>query len=135
MAAAGAGLNAFEWRLTTNYWTPAGVDFQAFWKFLHMIFAVNLLASRKDIGYTLGVQTPERPTPEEVAYLFRDNFDGHDQTFAPLFFEDQAVQSQAIKLILSGYQIGSDWVLQYLAAHATPTKERDFLKMFEPTRA
>lgn len=134
-AAASAGVNGFNWRIETNYWAPAGVDMEAFWKFLHMIFKVELVRSRLNVGYTLGSQTPQRPYPYNVALRLRDNFGGHDQTYAPLFFEDAAVQSQALKVILSGVHIGAKWVLQYLAAHGTPTGEIDFLKQFEPQKA
>jgi hypothetical protein len=135
MAAAGAGLNAFQWRLPTNYWAPAGVDYEAFWKFLHCMFAVDLLASRKRIGYTFGAQTPQRSTPHNVDYVFRDNFDGHDQTYLGMFFSDAALQSQALKLIFSGYQVGSNWVLQYLSAHGANTRRIDFLKAFAAEKA
>jgi hypothetical protein len=135
VGASTAGVNGFPWRLETNYWAPAGLDIEAFWKYLHLLFKVRLPDSRLNIGYTLGVQTPQRPIPYEVALRLRNNFDGQDQTYAPIHFADAAVQSQALKVILSGFHIGSEWVLQYLAAHGTPTGEIDFLKQFEPQKA
>jgi hypothetical protein len=62
---------------------------------------------------------------------FRDNCDGHDQVYLPLTLGQQALQGQALQVTVSGIQIGSELVLQYLGAHGAPT-DPDFLKQFHP---
>lgn len=135
LAANGAGLNGFPWRIETNYWAAAGLDLEAFWKWLHAMFAVSLIPSRRPLTFSFAAQTPQRTQPYAVDYIMRNNFDGHYQTYLPMFLEDAALQSQAFKAIFSGYQIGSSWVLQYLAGHGAPTRRIDFLKEFEAEKA
>lgn len=139
MAADGGGLHGIEWTIESNHWIPSGVDFDGFWLFFHTVSKLDLLDEDRrgaaELTYALAVKTPTNTTYSSDAYVFRDNFDGHDQSYFPLSMPELAVQGQGFKFKLSGVQLCNEWVLQYIAAHASPSGNIDFLKAFEPEKA
>jgi hypothetical protein len=130
-AKAAVGINGFRWTKKNNYWAPGGLNREYLWLWLHLLWKVSLLPSLARLTYTVTHRTPIAGGAQTQTLRFRDNCDGHDQVYLPLTLGQQALQGQALQVTVSGIQIGSELVLQYLGAHGAPT-DPDFLKQFHP---
>jgi hypothetical protein len=130
-AKSGLGLNGFTWTIKTKYWMPWGMNFSANWLWLYIVH--RLEAAIADTGqqtYDISYRTPVSAPYITDTVAYTDNSDGHWQLYHALRTGNQNNQGQAIKLILSGTQIASRLVLQFLEAHATE-ETGNVLKQFE----
>lgn len=119
-AAAGAGLNGITWKWKTRYWVPGGMDFWAHWIFIHMLYKINLWKSTNGTSFDLTYRSPVSGSTSTNVLTLSDNSDGHYQVLTHLKIGVRSAQGQGLKLDMSGVHIGSEWVLQYLKAYATP---------------
>lgn len=131
-AAAGVGLNGIPWFIQTKYWVPAGMGYWGLWLYLYLQVKYGALPSSV-AAQTLSVAY--RTPVSDVGYLtdlltFANNSDGNWQVKHPLQIGNQNIEGQGLKLQLSGIQIGSTWVLQYLEAHSQQL-DGDQLAIFE----
>lgn len=122
--------HGFPYVLKGNYWMPAGVNFYAYWLFVYMLFKLRLLPSAFDQTFNFGYRSPTSPDFATDIITFVNNSDGNQQCYHPLAPVNENFEGQALKIMLSGTHLGSEWVLQYLEAHAQ-TLEGDQLKTFE----
>ena len=149
-ADASAG-NAFPYSLESTYWCAGGMDYNAFWKFMHMMFKVSLLKAQgigSDVGTAIPGFTFSHRTPTSDGYISQVikfgqvndetniwsptlNSDGNQQIYHMMEPGNENMEGQGIKFKISGLQFAHRWVLQYLAAYASQIKGLDFLKRFE----
>jgi hypothetical protein len=126
----GVGLNGFVWRLKTKYWLPFGINFFANWLWLYLLHKIELVKSDGTETYQIGYRTV---TSGDFVYddvIYKNNSDGNWQLYHALRTALTNNQGQALKLDLTGIQIASDLVIQFLEAHITEETGND-LKQFE----
>lgn len=142
LAANASAGNAFPFNLATQYWCPAGLNYNGFWLYLHLLFKLELLKAEgldQSFGITLAHRTPDSLEFNEQDLIFGDerrgvwndtiNSDGNQQIYLPLKGTDQ-MEGQGVKLKFSGLHYAHKWVLQYISAFASP-QVYDFLKRYE----
>ncbi len=128
---AGAGLNAIPYSMPTAYWVPKGVNAYYFWLYVYLLAKMTLWKTDLSaLGWTLGYRTPTADNIITDQIPFLNNSDGNFQVYHPLRPGNDNMEGQGLKLVVSGYHIGHEWVLQYLEAHGTPIRG-DTLKRFE----
>lgn len=125
-----SGTHDIDYILKSSYWAPRGVDYNAIWRYLHLIFKVGLLPSidPQTLEVAYRVATMAVGSQGSGTITMENNCDGNMQRLHQLEGLDQ--EGQALQLIISGSHMASEWVLQYLAAHTQP-QGWDFVKSFE----
>jgi hypothetical protein len=124
------GINGIPWMLSTKYWMPGGVNAWGYWLYCYFLLKLNLFKSVLAQVFTFGHRTPISAALLSRDITFADNSNGNQQIYAPLTPDNQGYEGNALKLVLSGTHIGSEWVLQYLEGHQQQV-DGDQLKMFE----
>lgn len=130
----GTGMNQIPYQLKTNYWAPAGINGYFFWLYAYLLSKVNLWKTDLTTGLnpSLGYRTPTALTVLFDQLQLEDNSDGNWQLYHPLAPGDDNQEGQAIRFLITGSQLGHEWVLQYLEAHARSIEfDGDPLKRFE----
>lgn len=137
-AASGAGLNGIPWNWETLYWMPGGLNYSAKWMHLALVHKLDLLPSVDRQKYTIAYRGHDKigdigfPYVESEVRL-ENNCDGVFQRYHNLEpGEDETTRGQALKVRLSGFQIGSGLVLQYLQVHGLEDQGND-LKRYQDT--
>ncbi len=125
------GLNGIPFEMSTFYWIPGGMGFWGYWLYLWFVAKVRLLASANPQAIAFSYRTPVSAAFSATEMLdLTDNSDGNWQIYHQLAPGDQNAEGQGIRFKLSGIQIGSEWVLQYVEAHAN-ILDGEQLKIFE----
>lgn len=136
-------VNAFTFRLESQYWCPGGMG--KFWYFLYLygLFKLNpLLENDESVTQELNLYyktilnelpyAAEEPgtVPGYVAdtLRIRDNSDGNYQVYKALL--QSHAFAQGIKFAIAGEHFAGSWVLQYLELLAQDQTD-DQIKMFE----
>lgn len=126
------GLNGIPWSWETLYWAPGGLNFSGHWMALHLTHKINLLKSVDPQLYEIAFKSMTVEDYVAAKILLENNCDGIFQRYHNLDDgPDAANNGQAIKIKLSGYQIGSEWVLQYLQASVSPTDGNPLMEFQE----
>jgi len=126
----GVGQNGFIWRLKSKYWLPFGINFFGNWLWLYILHKLDLVKSDFSEYYQIGYRTPTSGPFVYDNVFYQNNSDGNWQLYHALRTAETNNQGQAIKLDLTGVQIASDLVLQFLELHGTEQTGND-LKQFE----
>lgn len=126
----GNGLNGFPWQIKTGYWMPEGVVGYFLWLYCYTMYGVNIWASDVPLSYSFAYRSPTSTGYQTDTITLTDNSDGTCQVYHPLTIGNDAMEGQAIKLLLSGTHIGHQWLLQYLEQYARPI-DGDPLLRFE----
>lgn len=132
--AGGAGFNNFPYKLTTNYWAPAGINGYFFWLYAYLLSKVNLWKTNltTTVSPRISYRTPTSLAFQTDQLTLTDNSDENWQLYHPLAPGNDNAEGQAIRFVISGSQLGHEWVLQYLEAHARNIEfGGDPLKRFE----
>jgi hypothetical protein len=129
-AASGVGLNGFVWRLKTKYWLPFGVNTFLNFLWLYMLHKIDLVKSDNAETYSIGYRTPTSGDFIYDTVTYKNNSDGNWQLYHALRTALTNNQGQAIKLDLTGIQIASNIVIQFMEMHCTEQTGND-LKQFE----
>ncbi len=126
------GINGIAWQIKTGYWAPGGLSFHGIWLYILMLMKMRLLPSvdAQEIELAYRTMTSGDFADATDTLELADNCDGQWQLYHPLQLGEGNINGQAIKLLLSGTHIGSEWVLQYLEAHAN-IEDGNCLKEFE----
>ena len=149
LAAASSAGNAFSYNFESQYWCPKGMNFNAFWKFIHFLFKVTFLKAEGLLTSSGASLTPQitysHRSPTSPAYVseelvlgeledgvWRDNLnsDGHQQIYHMNTIGSDNFEGQGLKVKLSGLHYAHKWLLQYMAMYGNP-QTYDFLKRFE----
>lgn len=149
LAAAASAGNAFSYAFESQYWCPKGMNFNAFWKFVHMLFKVTFLKAEGLLTSSGASLTPEitysHRSPTSPAFVSEDlvlgeledgvwrdnlNSDGHQQIYHMNPPGSDNFEGQGLKVKLSGLHYAHKWLLQYMAMYGNP-QTYDFLKRFE----
>lgn len=128
--ASGAGLNGISWQMSSKYWMPAGVDYNAIWRWIYMFFKYVDWYKVDHQTLSMAYRTPSGADFITDTISFSDNSDSNCQIYHALQEGGLNNQGQAIKLKLSGIHLAEEWVLQYLQAY-TDAEKGDILKMYQ----
>src|SRR5690606_30140646 len=78
------GLNGFPYVLKSRYWAPAGLGYNAYWLYLHLLFKINLIKSIDPHTIALSHRTPVSLDYETDTIELVDNSDEQCQVYHPL---------------------------------------------------
>jgi hypothetical protein len=126
----GEGLNGFTWRIKTKYFMYFGINFFGNWLWLYIMHKLGQVKSDDAETYSIGYRSPTSGDFVYDAVVYKDNSDGYWQLYHALRTAYTNNQGQALKLDMTGVQIASPLVLQFLELHATEQTGND-LKQFE----
>lgn len=127
---AGRGMHAIPYLMSTQYWVPKGINGYYFWLYLYMLSKFTAWKTNAILGPTVGYRSPTAQGIITDPLTYANNSDGNWQVYHPLRPGNDNHEGQGLKLQLSGYHIGHEWVLQYIELHGTP-RPGDVLKRFE----
>ena len=125
-------LTGVNWVVSTQYWTPNGMQAWYRWLFTHFQARVNLLPDQSGTAYqfNMAYQTPISSSPGSKTLTWVNNSDANCQIYSPLPGPNQQFEGQGIRHKLSGVHPGGSWVLQYMCIYGEP-QEGDQLQIFE----
>lgn len=126
----GAGLNGIPFQIRTNYWMPAGEDYNGIWQWIYLRAKLDLWPSTDPQLFSLGYRTPVSLERLTELIALEDNSDGHFQLFHPMQTGDEANQGQAVEITLSGYHIGSKLTFEMIGLYGVQ-EDGNVLKRFE----
>jgi len=126
----GAGINGIPYLYKSNYWQPNGFSYWAYWLYVLTVMKTKLLPSTVPLTFNLSYRTPISLAELANSLTITNNSDNNCQIYHPMSIGNQNIEGQAIRYSLSGIQYGSEWVLQYLEAHASRLDGLQ-LKLFE----
>ncbi len=124
-------INAYSFQLETQYWAPAGLTYNGFFAHLHLFFKYQGKPTNLEDNIFFENRAPmasDWGQGKEV--VFTDNSDQNCQMFVATELGNGNMEGQGIKFRITGKQLGSSWVLQYVAAYPAD-RTFDFLKTFE----
>jgi hypothetical protein len=126
------GLNGIAWQIETGYWMPGGSSYHGIWLYLWLFAKIRLLKSVDPQTIEIAQRTMTSASLDEAAMdvALADNCDGNWQLYHSLAYGDGNINGQAIRFRFAGTHLGSEWVLQYLEAHANE-EDGNVLKQFE----
>lgn len=123
--------NGFDYVIETQYWAPAGKNFNFFWEYLQLFFRYQSMATDLDDDQSFQQRTPTSyDWGEARSFNLTNNSDGNCQVTLGFLPGNENLEGQGFKFRLFGVQIGSSWVLQYLCAYPID-HTNDFYKRFE----
>lgn len=123
-------LAGIPWVISTQYWTPQGLQAWYRWLFTHLQLRVNLLPATLPYTFNMTYQTPISSSPGTKTLTLTNNSDANCQIYSPMPGPNQQFEGQGIRHKFSGVHPGGSWVLQYLCIYGEP-QEGDQLQIFE----
>lgn len=123
------GINNIDWSIENTYFCPGGIFQEWIFHYLHFLIRIKTLETVLERIFLL---THSTPTGEENTFTIDidNNSKGHCQRYAMLEEGINSNRGQGLKLKLSGSDIFTGWVIQYLSAYANKIGD-EFLQEFE----
>jgi hypothetical protein len=123
--------NKIPFNLATTYWAPGGMNWWAYWAFLHHQYKVALIADNAGPLVNLSSRTPISAALVTRSVTLVNNSDGNCQLYSHLLPTDQGFEGQALKLAFAGDYLGHDWTMQFVGVDCIPLADGDYLQHFE----